>query len=192
LNIWHDSEFGRLISIDSIEDRGQAFDIEATDQERDALTRRFGVLSIGSLAARGTLTRGANPSNFRLDARLEAEVAQQCVISLETVVQRIEVDFSREYSTDACFDASGVDDGVHEVLLDLDSDDLPDPVIEGKIDVGEAVAEQLALELDPFPRASEARFDELVLSYQDIDGKAASTNPFAALASVKEKLQKGE
>jgi uncharacterized metal-binding protein YceD (DUF177 family) len=192
LNTRHDSEFGRLIGIDSIEERGQAFAIEATDQQRHALARRFGVLSIGSLAARGMLTRGANPSNFRLDARLEAEVAQQCVISLETVVQRIAVDFSREFKTDACFDASDVDDGLHEVFLDLDSDDLPDPVIQGKIDVGEAVAEQLALELDPFPRASEARFDELVLRYQDIDAKAAAINPFSALASVKEKLQKGE
>jgi len=30
------------------------------------------------------------------------------------------------------------------------------------------------------------------LRYQDIDGKAAAINPFSALASVKEKLQKGE
>jgi len=44
-------------------------------------------------------------------------------------------------------------------LVDLEGDDPPDPLIGGKIDVGEVLAEELGLTLDPYPRLPGASLD---------------------------------
>lgn len=177
-------EFRRLIGVENIEARGHTFSVEANAQERSALARRFRVLSIEALVARGTLTRGADHSKIHLHARLQAEVSQECVVSLAAVVQRIDVDFSREYATDTSDEWSSVDNGGHEIFLSLDIDDLAEPIIDGNIDVGEAVAEQLALELNPFPRAPGAKLDELALGRGQTHDESEPPNPFAKLATV--------
>ncbi len=183
-------EFRRLIYVENIEPRGRTFTVEANAQERSALARRFRVLSIELLVAGGTLTRGADHSRIHLHARLEAMVSQQCVVSLADVIQRIDVDFSREYGTDNSDEWSSVDNGGHEIFLSLDSDDLPEPIIDGAVDVGEAAAEQLALELNPFPRAPGAKLDELTLRRGQTYDESEPPNRFAALATVKERMKK--
>jgi hypothetical protein len=73
--------------------------------------------------------------------------------------------------------------------LDLSPTDLdpPDPIIGGVIDLGQVVAEQLVLALDPFPRAPGAAFDS------PADAPAAegtpTPGPFAALAALRQKLR---
>lgn len=185
-------EFSRLIGVNNIEGGGHTFSVEANAEERNALARRFRALSIECLVARGTLTRGADHSRIHVHAHLQAEVSQQCVVSLATVVQRIDVDFFRQYGTDTSDEWSSVDDGSHEIFLNLDSDDLPDPIVGGNIDVGEAVAEQLALELNPFPRAPGAKLDKLALGSGQTHDQIEPSNLFAALATVKDKLKKRE
>jgi len=191
LSDWEPSEFRRLINIDNIEQQGRTFSIEAGLQERSALARRFGVLSIESLVARGTLVPCADHSRIRLRASLEAEVVQQCVVSLQALMQRINVDFSREYDRDMVDEWAGLGDDGGEIFFDLNSDELPEPVVGGDIDLGEVVAEQLALELDPFPRASRAKLDELALRRGKTNVEGEPANPFAVLASPRVKLKKG-
>lgn len=188
---WEPSEFHRLINIENIEPQGHTFSIEASARERKALARRFSVLSIESLLARGTLVQCADHSTVRLRASLESEVVQQCVVSLQPVMQRIDVEFSREYYQATAHEWAGLGDADGEIFLDLSSDELPEPIVAGAIDLGEVVAEQLALELDPFPRSSGAKLDELELRRGEKSGEVEPANPFAALASVKAKLKKG-
>jgi len=184
------TEFCRIIDIQSIERHGLSFSVEANPEERNALARRFRVISIELLKAGGSLVEGANHSRVNLHARFEAEVTQQCVVSLEEVVQRIDVDFSREYDREVVDEWEQLADGGEEILLSLENDEFPEPVKGGAIDVGEAVAEQLALELDPFPRTVEAMTDELTRPYLRTDPDDEAMKPLAALAAVKEKLKK--
>ena len=60
---------------------------------------------------------------------------------------------------------------------DAEEDDLPDPIVNGRIDIGAVTAEFLALGLDPYPRKPEVDF-----AYQEDSGRE---NPFAALARIK-------
>ena len=62
-----------------------------------------------------------------------------------------------------------------EVVLDAEAEDV-EPLVAGAIDIGEAVAQQLSLALDPFPRAPEA----LALSAEPPQGEAVDS-PFAVL-----------
>ena len=53
-----------------------------------------------------------------------------------------------------------------EEVVDLDSDDPPELMLGGVVDIGEAVAETLGLALDPYPRAPGA---ELAVSPEEED-----------------------
>jgi uncharacterized metal-binding protein YceD (DUF177 family) len=147
--------------------------IEATEAERAALARRFGLIALPELRAEATLTPTAS-GQIRLDARLEARVSQACVVSLEPVEAAIEERFTLYYADDARRPSGSVD-------LPVDDEAWPEPIVDGRIDVGEAVAQQLALSLDPYPRAPGARLDGTYAAGAD----AAETrpNPFAALAA---------
>ena len=54
-----------------------------------------------------------------------------------------------------------------------------EPIAAGEIDLGEAVAQQLAVSLDPYPRAPGATLAST--------GEAEAQSPFAALAALKKK-----
>jgi hypothetical protein len=150
--------------------------IAAEPGERAALARRMGVLAIDRLAADLKLeilaglasTRGAR---LRLSGRLQAALHQTCVVTLEPVATAIDEAFSVVY-------AGGVEDG-DEVAIDAASDDAWDEPWPGDtLDVGEAVAQQLALAIDPYPRAPGA------VAAPAVGAETALARPFAVLSSM--------
>lgn len=146
-------EFSRAVSVESLEDGETVIDIEADADERAALARRFGLLALDSLTAKVGLTP-VDGGLVRVHGALAAEVTQACVVTLEPVTTRIEASFERLYGAEPPEEAGGL-------ITDADTEEAPEPFTDGAVDVGEAVAEQLALELDPFPRAPGAAFDGL-------------------------------
>jgi hypothetical protein len=88
----------------------------------------------------------------------------------ETVLEEpVSMRFSEHASADGSAEAS--------VSHDADEEDLPDPIVNGKVDVGAVTAEFLSLGLDPYPRKPDSDF-----RYEEDAGKE---NPFAALAKLK-------
>ena len=142
-------------------------ELEATTGERAALAARFGIPAISALTA--ALDLAPEPGGvIRARGRLRAEVTQECVATLDPVDQVV----------DAPLDLRLLPPGTPPTDDDPDS---PDEIeSEGDVvDLGEAVAEQLALALDPFPRrpdASEPAPEPIP------EGRP---NPFAALARLK-------
>lgn len=148
-------EFHRPLPAHDLPVAGRPFAIEAGSEERAALARRFGIVAVNSLRAEGFVRPEANGRRVRLDGRLSAEVVQTCVVTLEPVTATIDAALERLYGHDVAHDFG---DGVGEVFLDL-ADDLPaEPLTGGVLDLGAASAEQLALELDPYPRKPGAVF----------------------------------
>jgi len=184
-------EFSHLISIDRVESDKYTFSIEASVDERQLLAARLRVLSIEYLTAHGALFQDADSSKVELRVRLNAEIIQQCIVSLEPVVQRIDVEFTRIYDPEMRSEWNDLGGGGEEIYLDLDDDDLAEPIVGGKIDAAEIIAEQLALELDPYPRISAATFESVAMRGGQTNEKHEPANPFAALAKVREKLKNG-
>jgi uncharacterized metal-binding protein YceD (DUF177 family) len=171
-------EFSRLHRLGAGEAR--RVEIRANAAECTALAQRFAIPAVQRLEARLTLAPETGGTT-RLTGSLEAEVVQECVVTLEPVAQPV------------------------HVLLDLrilppgtpatdDDPDSPDEIetTGNSVDLGEVVAEQLALSLDPYPRAPDAAIPpELRADPEEgSDRPAAGTpaerpNPFAALARVK-------
>ena len=153
--------------------------IEANADERAALARRFDLIAIDRLSARLSLSRcmARDRSGMVLRASfdLEADLVQRCVVSLEPVEARIsEAGLIVEYRLNGDAEPSA------EVNVTLEGFDPPDILVDDQIDLGELVAEHLALALDPYPRA-----DSAVSAWTDDAGNdettAESDHPFAAL-----------
>ncbi len=178
-------EFSRPIKVDRIGREGMNIDIEADADERAALARRFGLLSLASLTAECRL-RPVAGGMIELTGTLHAALEQECVVSLEPVPARIDERFEVRYALDiARFRAAGA-----EELIDMEAEEPPEAIDAGAIDLGEAVAQQLAVALDPFPRAPGVTFAGTRDAAAD-GGKAAperpKASPFAVLAKLKAK-----
>ena len=122
--------------------RQGVFPIEAKPEERQALARRFGLLALDRLTAEVRLTRRAG-GLIELTAELSADVVQACVVSLEPVPATLTESFSLFYAETAQDDPANM----------LPEDEIIEIYENDTIDIGEAVAQQLALALDPYPRA---------------------------------------
>ncbi|PIK68854.1 metal-binding protein, partial [Methylobacterium frigidaeris] len=97
---------------------------------------------------------------------VEAALTQTCVVTLEpfdgTVTEEVDVDFADQ---DA-FAGTPAEDA-----------DIPDPIVNGRIDLGSLTAEFLALGLDPYPRKPGVAFD--------LPAAEEEETPFAALQGLK-------
>jgi uncharacterized metal-binding protein YceD (DUF177 family) len=119
--------------------------IAATRDECARLALRFDLVTLDRLEAELDLERLAG-GVVRLKALLHAELVQTCVATLEPFAASIEDSFTLLY---------GGADGAREIVLDGEAETI-EPLAGNRIDIGEAVAQQLSLALDPFPRSPEA------------------------------------
>lgn len=158
------SEFSRPVEISRLPADGTETTIAATPAECAALARRFSLLVLDRLEATLRLEWVAGRL-LRLEATLSAEVVQECVVTLEPVRSQVEDRFVLLYGPAA---------ETNDVML-REGDEVLEPIVEGRIDLGEAVAQQLSLAIDPFPRAPGAPAPAA-------PGEGVAS-PFAALAT---------
>lgn len=155
---------------------GEELHVQANADERAAIAADFGLVELRSLAGDVTLTprRGAA---VRVEGTVAAEIVQSCVVSLVPVVQTIAETFAVDFvpEGEAQESAPGAD-----IVIDPDRPDPPDVYSRGVIDIGAVVLEQMALAIDPYPRAPGAE-----LPPEGADADSERTSPFAALASLR-------
>lgn len=167
-------EFSRTFRLDEL-GGARAVSIAAEESERAALAARFGLIGVERLEARAELARDGDA--VTATGKLEAEVTQACVASGDPVPATIAEDFTLR------FVPGGADPDGDEI--ELEEGDLDEISYEGSaIDLGEAVAQTMALALDPFPRAPGAGEK---LRAAGVLGEA-DAGPFAALKALKDKL----
>ncbi|HEY4254068.1 MAG TPA: DUF177 domain-containing protein [Roseomonas sp.] len=170
-------EFHRPFAIGRIGAAGRREQIVATAAEREALARRFDILAIDDLRAELMLTPAPGGA-FVAEGRLVADVVQACIVTLDPVAQRLELPLALRFipeGTDPSEDPEAPDE------IDIEDE---------TIDLGEAVAEQLSLGLDPYPRAPGAALPEELAPpasppVPEAEVPPARPNPFAALTRFK-------
>lgn len=177
-------ELSLVIEVDALPAEGETVTILADAAQRRALAARFGILAIDMLHADVVLKPGKK-SDVVVGVALSADVVQSCVVSLEPVHQhiedRFEVVFSPDVEEPTLPETVDFDDPAVQALLEL-----PEPLIDGRIDIGELVAEGVALGLDPYPRQEGVTLDFDAPETQERD------NPFAKLAGLKDRLENKE
>jgi uncharacterized metal-binding protein YceD (DUF177 family) len=169
-------ELSRPYAIERLSAAGLSFALEASEAERCGLIRRFDLLSLDRLEASGTVRVVEGTAGvIEVAGRLSADLSQSCVVTEEPVPARVDADFVRLFSRDVASDAG-------EVVIDPELDE-PEPLEGTEIDVGELVAEELAMALDPYPRSPDA--DRVLAEVAPGEEDAAAPNPFGALATLR-------
>lgn len=169
-------ELSRPVRADTLGAAPRVVQIEAKPGERQALARRFGLRALDSLEAEVSLHRANEDIVGR--GRLSAQVVQACVVTGEPVPARIEEEFDLLFRPEPT-------EGAGEDEVELGEDELDVMFYDGAlVDAGEAVAQTLALNLEPYPRAGGAAEALQEAGVQD----EGSAGPFGALAGLKDKL----
>ena len=169
------SEFAHRLPLDQVRD-GDRLDLVANASECAAVAERLGLLSLDRLEAHAALSRDGE--QIRARGRIKASLDQACVATGEPVTQHIDEPFDLQFMPAP--NAAQADEEV-----ELSGDDLDTIFHDGSaIDLGGAIADTLALSLDPYPRSAgaDAALKEAGVMSEEEAG------PFAALAALKAKM----
>ncbi|MCW5752038.1 MAG: DUF177 domain-containing protein [Alphaproteobacteria bacterium] len=177
------AEFSRLVEVDRLGEDGLRLSILADEAERQALARRFGLIALDELRADIEVSRPIAGGPVRAVLDWQARVVQSCVVTLEPVPASLADRAVLLYAEEAQGELAPAGT---ELELDLAEEDPPDPIVGGRIDLGEAAAEQLALALDPYPRRPGARLPSEPAG-EEGSGAGDRATPFSVLAKLKEK-----
>ena len=178
----------RLVTAEEVGRAGLALSFLAGAIEREALARRLDLLALESLSAALRFAPADEaPGAIRVSGTVDARLVQRCVVTLEPVPQTL-----RE-SIAALYTPLPTDSSEREIDVPAEGE-MPEPLPEDGIDVGELVVEHLALCLDPYPRHPDAPDPPLTYA-DDGDGGGEGTaddvgaeGPFATLGQLKSRL----
>lgn len=166
-------EYSHMIDLRQITD--EALTLEPGEAERRRLAGRFGITSIDTMKA--VLRMSVDGNKVEAKGKLTAQIVQACAISGEdfpvSISENVALRFvppAKAYTPDE--------------EIEITADDLDEIEYEGtSFDLGEAVAQSLALAIDPFaegPNADKARAEHKL-------GGDVASGPFAGLSALKTK-----
>ncbi len=169
-------EFRRLTRLDEVGRRDVEVTVVAAPPEREALARRFGIAEISALEA-GLKIRRISSGVYNVSGALEAEIIYIGVEAAEAMEFSLNEPFDEVFATPEgwrTLEETAIDDEVDAEL-----------VTEGFIDMGEIVAQNLSLALDPMLLEAGA-FDDGAITYSSGAGEAeVPEHPFSALETLR-------
>jgi hypothetical protein len=156
--------FSRPVPVASLPQEGLDVTVEASPKECAAIARALDLPAVHALGGRFRLK--GSELRVAVTGRVTASVARICVVSLDEFDSAVEEEVEVEFAEGAD-PAHAAGDGER---------DPPDPIVDGRIDLGALAAEFLALGLDPHPRKPGASFAP--------DWGEEGASPFADLARL--------
>ena len=158
-------EFSRPLQVDRVPALGSHERIAADEKECAALAIRLGLPTLHSLGGflKAVPWRGGG---LKITGTLKAEVDQVSVISLETFTSTLEHAIERYFLSPRA--------GTPTPEEDIDI------IVHGVVDLGEILAETMALELDPYPRKEGEVFNDI-----EEQPEPEKISPFKALSKLK-------
>jgi uncharacterized metal-binding protein YceD (DUF177 family) len=166
------SRFAHQLRLDQVRD-GERLDLVADEAERRSIAARFGLGALDRLEAHVRLSRAG--AVVRAEGRMVASLEQSCVVTAEPVAAHVDEAFALLFLPEPT-GSSG------EEEVELGETDCDTVFYDGAtVDLGSAIADTLALSLDPYPRSASA--DAALRESGVLTEKQAG--PFAALAALK-------
>ncbi|MEZ5648241.1 MAG: DUF177 domain-containing protein [Alphaproteobacteria bacterium] len=187
-------EFSRLISVADLGAKGKTLLLAPTKEEMRALVHRFDLENLSRFEAKvmvHPITGNARRKDWIIaTGELKAEYTQRCVVTLSPVPQNLALDLELIFAPASAIENDQIG---AEIVIDPETD-TPDPIEDGKIDLGEAIVQQFAMALDPYPRALGAEIatqyqPDIIDKSQDFDQTQQKSTPFANLVELKSKAK---
>ncbi|KQS80443.1 metal-binding protein [Rhizobium sp. Leaf384] len=147
----------------------------------EALARQWRVTEVRSLTAELQIARWKK-DGVRVKGRVTADLVQECVVTLEPVESHIDEPVEATFVPDGSRLARALTAETPETVIDPDGPDAPDVFVGDTIDIGQTVAEHVAMAIDPYPKKPGAAFPDHIESTEQNDKRP---NPFAALKDWK-------
>ncbi|MCC6598907.1 MAG: DUF177 domain-containing protein [Alphaproteobacteria bacterium] len=192
-NVISETDWSYFFEIESFEGNRQALSISPDEVARRNMAQRLGLVSIENLKADVVIAKRSGEIAYHVKGHFEADVIQSCVVTLEPVPCHITENFEAWYADpDAAVSIARLrqerlsQKNQGEVPILSEKED-PEPIIAGKIDLGELVTHYLSLALDPYPHVEGAVFEA---KDKPVAQEVPDTlrNPFAALKDWKSRL----
>ena len=158
-------EFSRPLQVDRVPALGSHERIAADEKECAALAKRLGLPKLHSLGGllKAVPWRGGG---LKITGTLKAKVDHVSVISLETFTSTLEYAIERYFLSPRAGNPAAEED--------------VDIIEHGSVDLGEILAETMALELDPYPRKEGEVFNDI-----EEAPEPAKISPFTSLSKLK-------
>ena len=161
------------VAVDDIPETGLHIEAEAPAEARAQLVKLANLRDLPRLSAVFDLTRGGG--GVHVAGQVKARVGQTCVVTLEPLENDLDEPINVRFAPPR--EATAKDVGADHKA----GEEPPEPLIEGKVDLGTIATEFLLLGIDPYPRKAGAEF-AAVKTADD------SARPFAALEALKKRL----
>jgi len=169
-------------------DKDEAISVRPGPADLKAIAKAYDLDAINDLTAKFIL-KPYRRAGLRVVGPLTATITQTCVVSLEPFDSAVEIDVDRTFEPQSSRPRKVRDlneDG--EIEIDLESLDPPDVILDGILDLGAVICEELALTIDPFPRKPGVEFEggDADDTPEPIE-QEAKPSPFAALKALKDR-----
>jgi len=164
--------FAHHLRLDQIRD-GERTDLVADEAERRNIAERLNLNGLDRLEAHAVLSRTG--SVIRAEGRMVATLEQSCVVTGDAVAAHVDEPFALLFMPEP-------KEAGHDEEIELGKGDCDVVFYDGAaIDLGSAIADTLALSVDPYPRSAgaDAALKEAGVLSEEQAG------PFAALAKLK-------
>jgi hypothetical protein len=162
------------LAVEDVAEDGSHFELAANAEVRAAVAKLAGLRDLPRFEASFDVTRLGK--GLHVVGRISATVGQNCVVTLEPLVNEVAETIDLVFAPQAPASAGESTGGGDR--LDEEIAEGPEPLVGGRIDLGALAVEFLILGLDPYPRRPGAIFQPP----QDV---TPQEGPFAALAGLK-------
>ncbi|MEQ8373876.1 MAG: DUF177 domain-containing protein [Roseibium aggregatum] len=168
-------------------DKDERVTVSPDEAALKAIAKTYELDGIRDLKA-DFLLKPYRKAGLRVVGPLTATLEQTCVVSLEPFESQLKIDVDRTFEPQSSRPRKVSDlneDG--EIEIDLETLDPPDVILDGVLDLGAVICEELALTLDPFPRKPGVEFEGGDGDDDSVDEEPeAKPSPFAALKALKD------
>ena len=173
------------VTVAQIPDSGLHRDIEADPSARQAIAEVAGLREVTDARASFDL-RHRSGGQVHVAGRVQAKIGQTCVVSLDPIESEIDEAVDLIFAPSAqSLPRNDLEEGDGGDDRPIETDDQPEPIVDGVIDLGRLATDVLFLAIDPYPRKEGAVFEPQVAAADPED------HPFAALRALKADPDKG-
>ncbi len=168
-------KFSYPVKTDELNQNRYHFILEADSDELKDITEVLQVEAVRFFKGEVFLKFNKKDNILRVWGNVVADLSIKSVISLENFTQKIDTPFELFFDTKATYkDIRDINAGIE--------DEVPDIIENGEINLADICMEQVALQLDDYPRAKGEVFD--FSRYAKVE-PLEHDNPFAVLQKLK-------
>lgn len=166
--------------------KGLTIKLGTTESERVALAAQHALEAVNAFEAAMLLTRWKK-NGVRIRGKIEAQIVQLCVVTLEPITNSIEEEIDTTFVPENSRLARLELDESGELVLDAEGADIPETFSGDKIDLGAIVTEFFELAIDSYPRKPGISTETAPVVFESGDQEVAPDSPFAKLAQLRNK-----